>query len=83
MLTHIGRHGIAASEVLHTAESLFHDHVPGGRQGLASCWIYRRHDQQGFGATRDPGEKPDVAFRFNSMAELVEAHKTELLAGSA
>ncbi|MEM8686258.1 MAG: haloacid dehalogenase, partial [Pseudomonadota bacterium] len=53
------------------------------RHGLASCWIYRRHDQQGFGATRDPGERPDVTFRFNSMAELVEAHKAEQLEGAA
>lgn len=83
MLTHLERRGIAASDVLHTAESLFHDHVPGERHGLASCWIYRRHDKQGFGATRDPGARPDVAFQFNSMAELVKAHKVELLESAA
>ena len=33
---------------------------------LATCWIYRRHDQDGFGATMDPGERPQVDFRFNS-----------------
>ncbi len=83
MLTHLERRGIAASDVLHTAESLFHDHVPAARHGLASCWIYRRHDQQGFGATRDPGKRPDVAFQFNSMSDLVEAHKAELLESAA
>jgi FMN phosphatase YigB (HAD superfamily) len=45
--------------------------------GLANCWIYRRHDQDGFGATMDPGERPECDFVFNSMAELVEAHRRE------
>ena len=26
--------------------------------GLPSCWIYRRHAQEGFGATMDPGARP-------------------------
>lgn len=75
MLAKLGTIGIEKSEVLHTAESLFHDHVPANRHGLASCWIYRRHGQEGFGATMDPGKMPSVDFRFNSMAELAEAHR--------
>jgi putative hydrolase of the HAD superfamily len=69
--------GIAKAEILHTAESLFHDHGPANKHGLASCWIYRRHDQKGFGATRDPGIMPKHDFRFNSMAELAAAHARE------
>ncbi len=69
--------GIGKSDILHTAESLFHDHGPANRHGLASCWIYRRHDQKGFGATRDPGVMPKQDFRFNSMADLAEAHARE------
>jgi 2-haloacid dehalogenase len=72
--------GIGKSEILHTAESLFHDHAPANRHGLASCWIYRRHDKQGFGATMNPGAIPRHNFRFNSMAELVKAHQAEMLA---
>ncbi len=72
--------GVAKSEILHTAESLFHDHAPANRHGLASCWIYRRYEQEGFGATRDPGEMPDVHFTFNSMAELAAAHRDALAA---
>jgi putative hydrolase of the HAD superfamily len=67
--------GIGKSDILHTAESLFHDHVPANRHGLANCWIYRRHDKQGFGATADPGKMPRYDFRFNSMAELASAHR--------
>lgn len=67
-------------DILHTAESMFHDHVPGKRHGLASCWIYRRHDKSGFGATMNPGDVPEVDFRFNSMADLVKAHQEALRA---
>ena len=70
--------GIARSEILHTAESLFHDHAPANKHGLASCWIYRRHGQRGFGATMDPGATPKHDFRFNSMSELVAAHRQEV-----
>ncbi len=69
--------GIAKSEILHTAESLFHDHGPANKHGLASCWIYRRHDQPGFGATMNPGVTPKHDFRFNSMADLAAAHARE------
>ena len=41
--------------------------------GLASCWIYRRHAQGGFGATMTPAEMPKYDFKFNSMAEMAEA----------
>ncbi|MQW89206.1 haloacid dehalogenase type II [Sinorhizobium saheli] len=78
MLNKLETLGIQKHEILHTAESMFHDHGPANRHGLASCWIYRRHDQQGFGATMHPGEMPRYDFRFNSMADLVKAHRQEL-----
>lgn len=70
--------GVEESQVLHTAESMFHDHAPANRVGLASCWIYRRHADQGFGATMHPGDMPHVDFRFDSLADLVKAHRQEL-----
>jgi 2-haloacid dehalogenase len=78
MLEKLGERGIAKGKILHTAESLFHDHKPANALGLRSCWIYRRHAQQGFGATMDPGEKPRVDFTFNSMRELAEAHRKQV-----
>lgn len=77
MLHMLGSLGYAKSDVLHVAESMFHDHAPANRHGLANCWIYRRHAQQGFGATMPPGDMPTYAFRFNSMAELAAAHRAE------
>jgi 2-haloalkanoic acid dehalogenase type II len=67
--------GIEKADILHTAESMFHDHGPANSYGLASCWIYRRHDKDGFGATMNPGDMPSFNFRFNSMSDLVIAHK--------
>lgn len=80
MLEKLSVLGIEKQDILHTAESMFHDHVPGKRHGLASCWIYRRHNKSGFGATMNPGALPDVDFRFNSMADLVKAHQEALRA---
>jgi putative hydrolase of the HAD superfamily len=70
--------GIRKHEILHTAESMFHDHGPANRHGLASCWIYRRHDKDGFGATMHPGDMPRYDFRFNSMADLAKALREAL-----
>jgi 2-haloacid dehalogenase len=48
--------------ILHVAQSLFHDHVPARRLGLATAWIDRRHDRPGFGATPPATVKPDATF---------------------
>ncbi len=79
MLDKLGERGIKKDKILHTAESLFHDHKPANECGLASCWIYRRHEQEGFGATMNPGQQPKVDFRFNNMAGLAKAHQEALL----
>jgi len=70
--------GIEPNDFLHVAESLFHDHAATNRLGIASCWIHRRHDQDGFGAAMTPGAKPSYNFRFNSMADFAAAHRAEL-----
>ena len=80
MLETLARRGIQKHDILHTAESMFHDHAPANKHGLANCWIYRRFDKEGFGATMNPGDMPSYDFRFNSMRDLVEAHKKELQA---
>jgi 2-haloacid dehalogenase len=78
MIETLGGMGIAKDQILHTAESLFHDHEPANRAGLASCWIHRRHGDTGFGATMAPSEMPKYQFRFNSLMEMVKAHQAEL-----
>ena len=80
MLENLASLGVQKNEILHTAESMFHDHVPANKIGLKSAWIYRRHGNQGFGATMNPGETPHYDFVFNSMADLVQAHQAEVQA---
>lgn len=75
MIQRLGEAGYRRHEILHTAESLFHDHVPANTVGLASAWIHRRHAQTGFGATHPPERAPKYDFRFTSMKELAEAHR--------
>lgn len=77
MLEILARRGIPKDQILHTAESMFHDHGPANAFGLANAWIYRRHDQDGFGATMTPQEMPRYDFQFTSMAAMVAAHKAE------
>src|SRR5215469_17557244 len=78
MIQRLGAEGYQRHEILHTAESLFHDHVPANQVGLATAWIHRRHSQAGFGATRPPESAPKYDFRFTSMKEMAEAHRAAL-----
>ncbi|MGC2783573.1 MAG: haloacid dehalogenase type II [Roseiarcus sp.] len=75
MLAKLKTLGIDKSEILHTAESLFHDHGPANEQGLTSCWIHRRHGQEGSGATMALSKTPKYDFRFESLAGFVKAHQ--------
>ncbi|MGH2813718.1 MAG: haloacid dehalogenase, partial [Actinomycetota bacterium] len=65
--------GIARGELLHVAQSLFHDHVPARKAGLASVWINRRHDRPGWGATPQPSEAWSYDLELRSLAELAAA----------
>jgi 2-haloacid dehalogenase len=76
MLERLGAQGIGREQILHTAESLFHDHVPARRFELASCWISRRHGQ-GATASGRPGIDVLPDFRFESLAAMADAHRME------
>jgi 2-haloacid dehalogenase len=78
MLRHLKRDlGIGKEEVLHTAQSLHHDHVPASRAGLARAWIDRRYGRDGSGATKAVTRPPKVHFHFRSLGEMAEAHRQE------
>ena len=67
--------GATRADILHTAQSLFHDHVPAKSAGLTSCWIDRQKLAEGgnWGATAEVANRPEVAFRFTTMMEMAEA----------
>jgi 2-haloacid dehalogenase len=80
MLAKLKTIGIEKNQILHTAESLFHDHAIANKHGLASCWIDRRHGQEGSGATMALAQAPRYDFRFDSLADFVKAHQEALKA---
>ena len=65
--------GVARPELLHVAQSLFHDHVPAKREGLRSVWINRRHDSPGWGATPEPRGEWTYDLELPSMGALADA----------
>ncbi len=65
--------GVERTELLHVAQSLFHDHVPAKREGLPSVWINRRHDRPGWGATPEPSGEWAYSLELTSMAALADA----------
>lgn len=77
LLEHLAALGHGRGDILHTAQSLFHDHVPAKDCGLATCWIDRRDGQPGWGATTPPPEGAAWDFRFPTLAALAEAHRRE------
>jgi len=70
--------GMEKQHILHTAQSLYHDHVPARSFGLATCWIDRqRLSESGeWGATARLDEIPRTDFLFHSMGELAAAVAT-------
>jgi 2-haloalkanoic acid dehalogenase type II len=73
--------GAGKSDILHAAQSVFHDVVPANSIGLATAWINRRKSVGGWGATPAPGAAgalttPDIEVA--SMADFVRLHQAHL-----
>ena len=70
---------VAPERILHTAQSLYHDHAPARACGLASAWIDRQRLSQGgsWGATTALDEQPKIDYLFFSMAEMAAAVREE------
>ena len=76
MLTRLSEDfGMDKADILHTAQSLFHDHVQARANGLACAWIDRQRlsETDEWGATAKLTERPDTDYVFFSMAEMVSA----------
>ncbi len=77
-LAQLAEMGHPKEKILHTAQSLYHDHVPAKRFGLASIWINRRAGTQGWGATPPPKTPVEPDWEVPSLAAMVELHKAHL-----
>lgn len=51
--------GAPQHEILHVAQSLFHDIAPAREMGLSTVWVNRRQGLPGFGATPPARAEPD------------------------
>jgi 2-haloacid dehalogenase len=61
-------------QLLHVAQSLFHDHVPAKALGMTTVWIDRRHGRPGSGATPPAEAQPDLTFpTMAAFADAVES----------
>lgn len=58
------------NEIVHVAQSLYHDHVPARELGIRSVWINRRAGRKGSGATVPAEAGPDLTF--TTLAQLAD-----------
>ena len=56
--------GFKQDEILHVAQSQYHDIGVARSLGYSVCWIQRRMGQEGFGGTPHPGEVTRAGFPF-------------------
>jgi 2-haloacid dehalogenase len=78
LLAELEKLGVRPEQVLHTAQSLFHDVVPAKSVGLKTAWINRRKGRAGAGATVLPKGDATPDIEFPSMAAFVDAHREQV-----
>ncbi len=65
--------GYRFDEILHVAQSQYHDIGVARDLGYSVCWIERRQGQKGFGGTPDPERVTTPDAHFATLAELADA----------
>lgn len=66
-------HGYKSSEILHVAQSQYHDIGIAKELGYTTCWIERRQGQSGFGGTPEPAQVTTPDFHFPTLKALADA----------
>jgi len=74
--------GAGPGEVLHVGQSLYHDHAPAKKMGLATVWVRRASAAGELGATRDPGEGVDPDLIVSTIGELADLEEREASAAA-
>ena len=70
--------GYKQSEILHVAQSQYHDIGVAKKLGYATCWIERRQGLKGFGGTPEPDKIETPDFHFATLKQLADAVDAEL-----
>ncbi|KIX98146.1 uncharacterized protein Z520_06226 [Fonsecaea multimorphosa CBS 102226] len=72
--------GVEKEEILHVAQSIFHDHIPAKKMGMASVWINRKGAGMGGNeAIRGIHERGEVGYgwRFETLGQLADEVERE------
>ncbi|GGH61992.1 HAD-IA family hydrolase [Frigidibacter albus] len=69
--------GGSRDDILHVAQSQYHDIGISRALGMTNCWIERRHDVAGYGGTIAPADFTTPDYHFTSMAALADAAAVE------
>lgn len=70
--------GVKKEDILHVAQSQYHDIVPAGALGFATAWIERRGGKAGFGATPAPERAVEPTFYATGMADFASQVREDL-----
>ena len=81
VLEKLAPRGVQKRDILHTAQSQYHDIAPATEMGFATMWIERRHGKNGFGATPKPGRVVTPTFHATSMADFASQVREEQHSG--
>lgn len=69
--------GVGMRDILHVAQSQYHDIGVAKTLGYTTCWIERRKGLKGFGGTLEPENLTVPDYHFATLAELADAVEAE------
>src|SRR5690242_7253455 len=69
--------GYRLEDILHVAQSQYHDIGVARRLGYTVCWIERRRGLKGFGGTQEVSELTKPDYHFPTLAALADAVEAE------
>jgi putative hydrolase of the HAD superfamily len=69
----LSRDGYGLDDVLHVAQSQYHDIGVARSLGYTVCWIERRKGMPGFGGTQEVAELTKPDYHFGTLADLADA----------
>jgi putative hydrolase of the HAD superfamily len=70
--------GVGKKDIIHVAQSQYHDILPASDLGFATAWIERRSGKAGFGATPVPERTAESTFYATSMADFASRVREDL-----
>ena len=73
VFAHVAGDGGSKDDILHTAQSQYHDIGISHELGMTNVWIQRRFAQAGYGGTIEPPAFTAPDYHFHALIELADA----------